>query len=162
MGIHNPIGGGAKDPYDEYRKQVEAIDRENREKEKKEPPSKESLLPLAQFLLWVHKIIDYFLKTSTPSPNTSSNLKENLSQIRNAFETLKKEDRSEDVEFSNNLSRLWNHAVEHSLRRKKGEIFSTSLRSFVKEVQTYPEGEEHTLGYYLIEHAGQIGSLFPI
>jgi len=160
MSIDNPVGGAPKDPYEEYKRQVEAVEREAREKGKKSEPPNESTLLLAQVLAWMRKVLDLFTKIPSGT-EIGQDVRENLQLLKASFEILKIEDRSQDVEFLNALSIIWNKTLENSLHYKKGSTFSSSLKSFLKEIQTYPKEKEHTLGYYLTEYTGQKWLPFP-
>ncbi len=144
MVIENPVGGSPKDPYEDYRKR----------KEQEREQSKHSYFSLAQVMLWMRKTINYFFSESAPKAHPNAN--ETLQEFKKLFNLLKQEDRSQDIDFSNNLSTCWNQILVHSRA-----IQSHALRSFIKEIQSYPKGEEHTLGYYLTEYAGQNWLPFP-
>ena len=144
MGIHNPVGGGPKDPYDEYREQLKAIEREKQEKQK-QPPKKE-LLPIMQILLWMRRIVNLFLNGSS----IDGELEIQLAKLKKLFEILQTEDRSTDGEFSKQLSNSWIQLLEQ-LRKHKNKHVS----SLIKEINAYPNGDIHSLGYYLSEQAGQ-------
>jgi hypothetical protein len=146
MVIENPVGGCPKDPYDEYRKQKEKETRE-------EAPSKPAFYPLMQILLWMRDIIDSFLRAPAPKTVNSFGI---LKELKNIIESLKDKDRSQDVDFSNTLSSCWNKTL--ILSRKH---LSAPLRAFIKEIQHYPKDQDHTLGYYLTEYAGQNWLPFP-
>lgn len=146
MVIENPIGGAPKDPYEEYRRQKHGQEKENH-------PPKQALFTLAQVILWMRKILDSFIKAPAPKAIDTS---QPLHLLKEAFERLKKEDASHEVIFSNTLSTCWNQTL--ILSRK---INSKLLRAFIKEIQSYPKDQDHTLGYYLTEYAGQNWLPFP-
>jgi hypothetical protein len=147
MGIHNPVGGGPKDPYEEYRK---ALEKEKQDKETPEEPKK-SLFPIAQIILWIQKILYRLI-------HPASGLKEHLTELKSMFQTLQKEDRSDDVDFSARLSKIWIQILDDYQHRNKTD---PTLKAFIKTIQSYPEGQENTLGYYLSETVGQGWLPFP-
>ncbi len=112
-------------------------------------------------LLW--RILDYFINLSKHGISNKSEKEvcETLHQLKAFFESMKWEDRSQDVEFLNHLSKIWHRALENSLRFRRTDPFSTAFRSFVKKIQNYPENQEHTLGYYLTEYTGEKWLPFP-
>ena len=143
MGIHNPVGGGPKDPYDEYREQLKAIEREKQEKQKQQP--KRELLPIMQILLWMRRIVNHFFNGSS-----DGELEIHLAKLKELLEILKVEDRSSDSEFSKQLSSTWIQLLEQ-LREHKNK----QATNLIKQINAYPNGEIHSLGYYLSERAGQ-------
>jgi hypothetical protein len=139
--IHNPIGGGEKDPYEEYQKQLQA-----REREKKEGETRSSLTEtplIAQILFWMKKTIYRLIGVQDASPN----LAQALIELKNHMEILKIEDRSSDLPFFNELASSWKSLLEEQRIRKNKEI-----SHFIKQIQSYPNNEEHSLGYYLSEN----------
>lgn len=72
------------------------------------------------------------------------------------METMMREDRSQDSQFLKRLSGIWQEVLEGSLN-----IQSKSLKRLIRDVESFPEDEEHTFGYYLEEFAGQTWLPFP-
>jgi len=153
MTIQNPVGGSPEDPYEKYKKyDVEGVSHENPEKKKKkfgDEPPKKPLPPGSFFLILLHKILDYFISLGSRSKRK---IGIDLYELKEAFEAMKEEDKSQDVQFLNHLSTIWHHTLEHSLLFKRTDPFSEAFRIFLKKIQNYPEGQDHTLGYYLTEH----------
>ena len=63
--------------------------------------------------------------------------------------------------FLNSLSNLWHQMLEDVLRFRRQTALSVKMRTFIREFQHYPENQEHSLGYYLTEYAGQKWLPFP-
>ncbi len=163
----NPIGNAPRDPYEAYR--VEAIERDRREKEKQEgsPPPEEPKekrwIVVAYLLTLLHKLFDLF--QGIPEKGIASKdetaIRENLVLLKAAFETMKMEDRSQDIEFLNRLSQLWQNVLEDALLLKRFSFLSKELKNLIDSIQHYPQKQQHSLGYYLAEYAGQKWLPFP-
>jgi hypothetical protein len=167
MTIQNPFGG-PEDPYDKYRKyRVDGVDHEKHEERRKksfeEEPAKKPL-PTGSFLLvLMHKLLDYLITLGGHgiSDKSEKEVRDDLHLLKGSFESLKWEERSQDVEFLNGLSEIWHRALEDRMRFKQSAAFSAAFRAFVKKIQNYPEGQEHTLGFYLTEYTGEKWLPFP-
>ena len=160
--FHNPVG--PPDPYKGYR--VEGIEEKHSREEK--PPKQEmgpgeSTLLGAYFLSLFRKFCQLFQEETERGLSTKAEegVRTNLTLFKEAIEVLKKEDRSQDTQFLNHLSELWHHILEDSLRFKRKSSFSSSFRTLIQDIQHYPPNQEHTLGYYLTEYAGQDWLPFP-
>lgn len=74
-------------------------------------------------------------------------------------------DHSEDIPFSQRLSHLWHNIIEEVQDVKTGKsrssIDQSRLDMLITEIQFFPPAEEHNLGYYLIEYAGEDWYPFP-
>ncbi len=164
--INNPINNKPRDPYEGYK--VEAIEEEKRTKEELERKQKEKDVHKPQvvgayLLLLMRRFLQLFSdKTERGvSSDTEKEVRGNLLLLKAALEILKAEDRSQDVAFLNRLSELWHQALEDSNRFRRNSPFSIAFRTFLRDLQHYPPEQEHTLGYYLIEYAGQKWLPFP-
>ncbi|MDE3045602.1 MAG: hypothetical protein KGJ02_03045 [Verrucomicrobiota bacterium] len=160
--FHTPIG--PHDPYKDYK--VEEIGKDKLSDDKITPPEKEpdESLALGAYLLSLFRKCWQIFQKDTErgvSTETEKEVRANLLKLKAALEILKKEDRSQDTEFLNSLSHLWHQTLEDHLRFKRGSSFSTSFRTFVRDLQHFPEGQEHSLGYYLSEYAGEKWLPFP-
>lgn len=157
MSYQNPVGG-VPDPYGRYR--VEGTG--SRQSGGGEPPDKEpqdNKGLLAYFLKALQKKVDQFLEKIRGTPPPDFPAKKTLRSLKTALEILKTEDRSQDVDFLNDLAQTWNSALEESLEynAEAAELF----KILVKKIINYPENQSHTFGYYLSEHAGQRWVPFP-
>ena len=160
MTIQNPVGGAPEDPYERYKKyRIEGGENGGGKNFGGDEPPKKPLPPGSFFLILLHKILDYFL--SLGSNKREKEVLDDLMQLRDAFELMKGEDRSQDIAFLNRLSKIWHNALEHSLKFRRTNALSIAFRSFVQKIQNYPEGQEHTLGYYLTEYTGEKWLPFP-
>ncbi|MBM3184216.1 MAG: hypothetical protein FJZ64_02810 [Chlamydiae bacterium] len=160
--------GPEQDPLErQYRvEEIERIrwDEEKRSSFQKDPPEDPDRNGFAAiiFLMW-EKIVD-FMKYSLQkgiSVVTEAPIRENLLQLKASFEIMMQEDRSQDAFFLKNLSRLWQAILEQLIHfQMKGQL-GKKLKTLIKEIEKYPEHEEHTFGYYLDEFAGQRWLPFP-
>lgn len=162
--LHNPVGGGPKDPFDKTFR-IEPIEEDkltkgDKPKESEEIASKEKLAIASAILQLFHKVVDYFLTGATTSKVVGVSPRDNLLLLKAAFETLKVEDRSQDVAFLNQLSKIWHFAIENAIHFKNDDA-SVKFKVLVKKIQHYPENQQHTFGYYLTENADQKWVPFP-
>src|SRR5579872_3074431 len=151
--FQNPVGN---DPYKGYK--AENIQGERKRREPfpqlpSRPPPKKPFF-LVAWLRHLYSRISLLFSGSEPAI-------QNLLLIREIFETMKKEDRSQDSELLKQFSLGWEniHRDLHLLQKKS--IPHQQLMKWVSEVESYPEGHPFTLGYYLNEHAGEPWLPFP-
>jgi hypothetical protein len=164
MGINtpDPIRPG-RDPYKDYK--VEPLQGDKKEREKFPPLEKPSgaALLAAYVLQFFRKLFSLFEDQAQENfpIGREQDIKTDLTLLRAAFDILKGQDRSQDIQFLNHLSEIWHRVQEDSFLFRRSSPFSMSLRSLIKQIQNYPPDEEHTLGYYLTEFAGQSWLPFP-
>ena len=153
MSYHRPVGD------DPFKYKVEPIQEHKHEK----PPGQELPPPqkkphLVVFLLSAfRKFLDLFEEKKP----IASQIKDHLAHIQSIFEILKTENRSQDAPFLNELSQAWHDLLDDSLGLSKTTAWNLQFWAFVKEIQHFPENQEHTLGYYLTEYVGQAWLPFP-
>jgi hypothetical protein len=160
----NPVGGSS--PRDPFKKpfRVDPTEEEKQvqeEDEKKEKKKSKKNLKEGSFLLqMLQKTIDFFLEFPGKLKSNEKNTKEHLLTLKKYFEILQKEDRSQDVQFLNELSKIWPLILEDALHFQQGAA-ADSFKKLLKKMQQYPAHQTHTLGYYLVEYAGQKWIPFP-
>ena len=147
--VHNPMGNRPKDPYEGYKAEgVEDRQAKDEPEEEKTPPTK--LSAIAAFILrLLGKIIHSFTQSALkrmPS-NSQKKAREELHLFKACLETLMVEDRSQDIQFLNRMSELW--------------ALINSSKPILSELEKYPPGQEHSLGYYLREYSNQNWIPFP-
>ncbi|MBS0624804.1 MAG: hypothetical protein JSS32_01995 [Verrucomicrobia bacterium] len=160
--VGRPVGDEPQDPY-KYKVEEIQKDREAKEQhEKKEPePEKKSMLG-AYFLQLFRKFIQIFEETEqNPSVVNKETVLDHLKQLKAMLEIMKIDDRSQDSPFLNELSSIWHDILDDQLGFGRTSPQSKKFHEFIKEIQHYPERQEHTLGYYLTEYAGQQWLPFP-
>lgn len=152
------------DPYERYR--VEGIEKDKHEKadwkQKSQEAEKESNLG-AYFLSLLKRFVDWFhrsTKKSIPSAK-AEDVKKHLATLKEIFETLKTEDRSQETPFLAHLADTWHALLDDALKFRKTAPLSNRYFSLIREIETYPEKIEHPLGYYLMEYKGQAWLPFP-
>lgn len=163
--FQNPVGGGPKDPFEKYRIEEIQKDKDSKENEKKASWAEHPRLSfIAAYLLHIFKkFLEIFERTNEKSPESSTKIdvKEHLILLKAALDTLKMQDLSQDVVFLSRLSALWHQILEDLLHFRRTMPFAEKMRSFIKAIQEFPENQEHTLGYYLLEYAGEKWIPFP-
>lgn len=158
--FQNPIGGNKPpDPYD-YR--VEEIQRDKSERDAPPPPPKRPFIA-AMIIHAFKKFFDLFEKGQQEEPFSYSeaDARAHLLEILVLFERLQMEDHSQDLFFLKQLSQLWSLLLDDALQFSRRTPVAMHLHELMQSIQEYPEGEEHSLGYYLLEYAGQNWMPFP-
>lgn len=142
------------DPSDPFGKfQAEQIEKDKMTPNE-EPPKRSLWALLAAYMsLMVKKMLDLFEQTSEHglAENAERDLREDLILFKAVLELLKKEDHSQDASFLHRLSELWHQLLEDLLCFRKQTPLSDQLNRFIKELQNYPDQQEHSLGYYLTD-----------
>ena len=160
-----PVSGSSHDPFEKYR--VAEIEKEKNPRDASEEtgpfPSKPRSAFVAFVILILKKFLDLFEHTTEQGLSASAQemVLEHLALFQAALETLKMEDRSQDSLFLNKLTELWHQLLEDSYSFRRHTLLSMKIRSFIKTLQHYPAHQEHSLGYYLTEYAGQKWLPFP-
>jgi hypothetical protein len=115
-------------------------------------------------------LIEKIEKISTPFEKIFSEkeILETLKEIKILFTNLEEENLSENLKFVEELSFKWHKILDfvaHNLKTKDDGNISINLRDklklLIKEIHSYPEGRDHTLGIYLTENLGQNWLPFP-
>ncbi len=87
-----------------------------------------------------------------------------LEHIKKLLETLMKEDASQNYLFAEDLSKHWHliiRYVEEDSRNKRTPPYLEPLKKWIQIVDTYPEDNDHSLGYYLTRFTGEKWLPFP-
>lgn len=152
----NPVN--SPDPYDHYRVEGAQSQDQRPPPPDEEPPQDDQNIIRYLFQMISDKIA-HFLSQLKSSQAAADPIRKSLVKLKEFFDTLQEEDRSQDLEFLNEFSKSWNEALEKTSQLSQGN--GLQFKSFLKSVSHYPENEEHTLGYYLTEFAGQKWIPFP-
>jgi hypothetical protein len=161
--------GPEHDPLKSYYR-VEEIERIRLDEERQgkrppnEPPEDEGKPGFSAFvLLLMDKVLEYVKHSINRGLSAASEIevRETLLLFKAALETMMQEDRSQDAPFLKRVSQIWQKTLEQSLSLKASSPLGKQLRAFIKEIETYPENEEHTFGYYLDEYVGLQWLPFP-
>jgi len=159
----NPVGGRPNDPFEKYY-QIKDLEeaREYNTRNAKNASGKGFLLA-AYILLLLQKMLEFIQpsKYKNISKSTRKSAQENLVQMQKCLKLLMKEDRSQDDRFLKQLSLCWQKMLEDSLEFTKMTSVAIQFKNFIKEIASYPEAQDHSLGYYLSEYAGNAWLPFP-
>jgi hypothetical protein len=161
-----PPVSGPHDPYEKYRVEEIQKDKEPRDSTEESQGAIQASRPsafAAYITMIIKKFLELFESTSERglTATAESDVLEHLKQFKAALEILKMEDRSQDSPFLNSLSASWHQMLEDVLRFRRQSPLSLKMRAFIRDFQHYPENQQHTLGYYLTEYAGQKWLPFP-
>ena len=122
---------------------------------------------LATLVSYFKKIISSFaFKPKHQAPLFDQyNPSDTVSAFKALFLLLSKEDQSHNPDFALQLSTLWHNLLEDCLSSsssfKDSPDTLLKLKFLISQIQNYPLGEDHTLGYYLSEYAGKEWIPFP-
>jgi len=117
----------------------------------------------AGLLSYFKNILDSFSsKKQTSHLFNEEHLLRNVLTFQELLLLLAQEDQSHNPYFGEELSKIWHHIVDdcnavsdsHSPTIEK-------LKFFISQVQHFPTGADHTLGYYFDEYAGKQWIPFP-
>jgi len=158
--------GPEQDPFERYYR-VEEIERIRWDEERgggppREPP--EGPRGWAALVWMLFEKVSDFLKQTIQKGLSAAALepaREPLLLMKAAFETMMAEDRSQDAQFLKRVSKLWLEILEQSVALHASNPWARKLKAFIRDIESYPENEEHTFGYYLDEFAGQRWIPFP-
>src|SRR5579872_2947220 len=103
--FQNPVGNHPRDPYEHYK--VEPVEGEKKTKDDAPRPFAEEELPkknislASQILLFFRRMLDFFeTKQGKGTVKTvEEKITEDLLGLKESFNILKKEDRSQDTDF---------------------------------------------------------------
>ncbi len=169
--IHSSINGRRGNSDDRhhdplYQAQLQRLREENSGEEILENPASK-IFHYAAANVSLKKLIDEFTGGHT-LPLGFLNRQKAIDDIR-AFKKVLEElahfDKSHDPEFTNQLSLLWQNLYENckglDQTHFQSDILASQIFEFADVITHFPPGEDHTLGYYLSEHAGQDWIPFP-
>ena len=103
-------------------------------------------------------------KEKLSSTSEKSSIIFSLKNFKFLLENLKEQDQSHQMDFCSALSELWISIVSYfelAARADRKTTFYQNGVMLVQSVHHYPPNEEHSLGYYLIQHAGKDWIPFP-
>ncbi len=149
--ISGPTPNKPKDPYEGYK--VEAIEKETLDpKKNKPPPSKKKgkkIIFQNAFFLFFSKIFrSLFPQKTRPAP-PSEEILEIWEKLYLLFENMKQEKAQEEPAFLQHFAYLWEKLLENLFYYKKFPEIHEKILLFIEEVESFPEGNEFSFGYYL-------------
>jgi len=112
-------------------------------------------------LIFINKLTNLFKESESVGIETGSLDEMGLSvqALKQFIERLKEGDQSANPKFCQQFSELW-HTLHQGLQiitRTKGStsINPHHLEALINDMENYPPNEDHKLGYYLGEYAGE-------
>jgi hypothetical protein len=117
----------------------------------------------AALLSYFKKILSSFASRGKATAFDQYDLSEKVRAFRGLLLLLSKEDQSHNPDFTLHLSTLWHSLLEdcNAFSLENPSEMSLKLKFFMGQVQNYPLGADHTLGYYFTEYAGKEWIPFP-
>jgi hypothetical protein len=155
------------DPFDKII--VNPIEKERREKDKGYQSLHHSSRPqvFAALISYFKKILST-LGSKGKFPThlfDQKRLVENVIAFRKLLLTLAKEDVSHNPDFTEQLGQLWHNLMDDCNSLEPSQSFlpetNNKLKFFISQIQNFPPGADHTLGYYFTEYAGNDWIPFP-
>ncbi len=155
------------DPYGKIF--ISPLEKDKKQKEEA-PLSLKKTTPTQVFSIltdYFQKLID-LINPNTDAHRSISAFQRSLNDIksfRKLLATLAGEDCSHSPVFNQQLSQLWHNLLDdcNSLPSKEGSslTISSKVKFFVAQIQNFPIGAEHTLGYYFLHDVGKKWIPFP-
>ncbi len=121
----------------------------------------------ATFVTYLKKLFDSFSskgKLAGKVVDLSQPI-EHLEAFKTHLQVLSKEDQSQNPKFAIQLSELWHKLTDDfdnmQVLERKNLSRLVRFRQFLDSIKRFPPQSDHTLGFYLIEHAGKDWLPFP-
>jgi hypothetical protein len=143
------------------------------EKDKKEKESYASFKGATRSQVYA-ALVSYFKKLlSSFSPkgkgqisiSNFQNLLDNIAAFKQLLIILSKEDQSHNPDFTQQLTEFWHNILDDcnalSMSTEASSETMTKIKFFISQIQNFPSGADHTLGYYFTEYAGKDWIPFP-
>lgn len=150
---------------DEYRVNPIEADRHAKESfnveefEKEERKKRVNLY--GAFLVYFKKLLDRFDTSEQGTAKAISNegLPGNLKEFKVLLGMIQNIDQSENSGFCQQLSEAWASLLQdvqvYSISKRNQEIDLKQLSLLMTDINHYPQSEQHKLGYYLSNYAGE-------
>ena|SRR3990167_7501770 len=136
-----------------------------REEENAEAVKNTSIL-YGSLLIIVKKFTSFFGKNDSENIDQYSQdyLVKSLKSLQELLQSLKKIDQSENSQFYQQLSEIWHELVDQveifARTRIATHVDINKVKTLITDISYYPLNEDHKLGYYLTQYAGE--SWLPI
>lgn len=150
--------GKTEGPFDRLR--AAEIQREQKKKEEAEREESSKRSSVVLFVLGIFKGFWDLFEKEKRKPFVGAKIP--LLELKELLEILKKEDRSEDPQFFQQMALCWGKVLEEAILVSKDSPARMNLDSLIQELEMLsPEPEERSLGYYLLEYSGKSWLPFP-
>jgi hypothetical protein len=115
------------------------------------------------FIIFMKKILNIFKRKSDEFLMSREQLIEDLLSFKKMLQILAHEDQSHNPEFTLQLSELWHNLMDvlDQSGLKKSDHPFRELYLFIEKIHAFPQGEDHSLGFYLTEYVGKEWLPFP-
>lgn len=114
----------------------------------------------------IKKLLYKIGNSSSPDLPHPIQLKQDLQKLRDLFTVLTYDDQSHNSDYLYSLSELWHGLLTDfssiDISAKKSMPIAKKINNITAEILQYPPAEDHSLGYYLTEHAGREWIPFPL
>ena len=122
------------------------------------PSSKKKTQAYGAIICFIKKLLTFFSKKKG-SYFESDDLTKDLISLKSFLKQIENADQSENSTFCQHLSELWHSLMINmeltSRGKMEAKINLLQLKEIVKEIDHYPKEEEHKLGFYLTQYAGE-------
>jgi hypothetical protein len=165
---------------DDFNKPIRPISREDSDKIKSEPiiekfreelnqnPSETKKTDKKNFIIsYLTNIINFFNhffpeKTNSSKILDNNPLCESLQIIKKFLTKIRDENPENDPKFAAAFSETWDNILDNynHISSKNIHLNVKKIKQLIDAIDYYPEGEDHSLGFYLKHHSGK--EWFPI
>ena len=165
---------------DDFNKPIRPISREDKDKIKVEPiiekfrdelnqnPQENKDVNKKNFILsylgFIRKFFNYFIPEEAGVSTVLSidSLWQDLRFMKTLLIKIRDENPTENLKFAETFSEVWHRVLDHyhHLSPESTRVNIKKVKQFIDAIQDYPEGEDHSLGFYLKNYSGQ--EWFPV
>ena len=144
---------------------VNPIEADKKSKERElewDTPEEEKRPPVfAAVLVFMKKLSTLFTRNRGEDLErfTQDELTKDVQTLRNLLNQLKELDQSKNAQFCQEFSELWHRLLQHiqvaNRTKRKTYVDINKLKGLITDIEHFPPNEDHKLGYYLVEYAGE-------
>ncbi len=155
-------------PYEEIR--ISEIEKDKKEKAPPYtglPASESKPLIFGSLIACFKKIFNSFFpkgKSSLLFFDLQQTL-EDVAALKKQLQVLSETDQSHNPEYTQQLAELWHNLLDDCnsilTARENQPDNLLNLKIFIDEINHYPSGQDHSLGYYFTKYAGKDWIPFP-
>lgn len=147
---------------DKYRVNPIEADKKGRENQEYElPEEKKRPRPYDAFLVFIQKLTTMFGKEREGriEEMPEDALTGDIQELKTLLQILTDVDQSENGSFCAQLSANWHRLLQgvqvFSHTKRKALVDIDNVKALLRDIDNYPPNEDHKLGYYLSEFAGE-------